>query len=135
MPIFFWDPKFSVHIALIDEQHQKLIDTANLLYDAIIQGRSADVLDEIFIRMADYVSVHFATEEKLMLEYQFPGYDEHKKEHTDCTHKIADFKEQLAQGQQRISIDLISFLISWIHHHLLYMDAKYCDFFKEKGVT
>lgn len=135
MSIFLWDPKFSVHIAIVDEQHQKLVDAVNLLYDAIVAGKGQSALAGTFLRLTDYISIHFATEEKLMLEYRFPGYEEHKKEHEDFAKKISDLQSQLAQGKQMISVDLISFLINWIHHHLLYMDAKYSQFFQEKGVV
>ena len=135
MSTFLWEPSFEVHINKIDEQHKKLVETVNLLYDAILAGESTKALAHIFERMVEYVTFHFMTEEELMVKHDFPGYLEHKREHEDCTQKVLDFKKQFESGKEAISIDLIAFLVNWLHHHLLYLDMKYKDFFKEKGIA
>jgi hemerythrin len=40
--------------------------------------------------MAQYAETHFATIEKLMTEYRFPGYAEHKIEHKAFIAKASD---------------------------------------------
>ncbi len=135
MPTFLWEPSFEVNIKIVDEQHKKLVETVNLLYDSIIQGESSKNLASIFERMVDYVTFHFSTEEELMVKFDFPGYQEHKREHEECTAKVLAFKQQFESGKSAISIELISFLVNWIHHHLLYVDMKYRAFFNEKGVA
>jgi hemerythrin-like metal-binding protein len=135
MSTFFWEPSFEVHIKIIDEQHKKLVETVNLLYDSIIEGESPKMLSNIFERMIEYVTFHFSTEEELMIKFNFPGYLDHKREHEECTQKVLEFKRQFEHGEKTIAIDLISFLVNWVHHHLLYVDMKYSAFFKEKGVV
>jgi hemerythrin len=42
------------------------------------------VVDELI----DYTQYHFSTEEKYMLEYAYPGYEQHKAEHEEFIDKI-----------------------------------------------
>ncbi len=135
MSTFLWEPSFEVNIKIIDEQHKKLVETVNILYDSIVSGESPKVLFTIFERMVEYVTFHFETEEELMTGLNFPGLQEHKHEHEECTKKVLEFKHKFENGEKAISIELISFLVDWIHHHLLCVDMKYAAFFKEKGIT
>ncbi|HOD11956.1 MAG TPA: bacteriohemerythrin [Candidatus Omnitrophota bacterium] len=135
MSTFLWEPSFEVNIKIIDEQHKKLVETVNILYDSIVSGESSKVLFTIFERMVEYVTFHFETEEELMVRLSFPGFQEHKHEHEECTKKVLEFKHKFENGEKTISIELISFLVDWIHHHLLCVDMKYAAFFKEKGIT
>lgn len=135
MAILAWQPEFSVDIKIIDEQHKKLVETVNLLHGALTTGESQSVLAEVFNNLAEYVTVHFATEEDLMTIHGFPGYAAHKKAHEECTSKVLAFKEGFEKGELNISIDLIMFLVEWLHTHLLEMDRDYCAFFHEKGLV
>ena len=135
MPTFFWEPNFEVNIKVIDDQHRKLVETVNLLYDSILAGESPQMLSEIFERMVEYDTFHFSTEEDLMIKFNFSGYQEHRREHEECTKNVLEFKHQFESGEKAITIELISFLVNWVHHHLLHVDKKYAAFFKEKGLV
>ncbi|MEI6315089.1 MAG: bacteriohemerythrin, partial [Syntrophus sp. (in: bacteria)] len=78
MSAIVWDPEFSVNIKVIDEQHKKLVDTINMLYDAMSEGKGSTVLADIFNNLAEYTTVHFATEEDFMIRFSYPDYAEHK---------------------------------------------------------
>ena len=135
MPVITWKPEFSVNVKAIDEQHQKLIGMINLLNSAMAEGKGRSVLGEIFNSLADYASVHFATEEDLMVRFAYPEYAEHKREHEKGVRKIAEFKSRFEKGETATSIDVISFLTSWLNTHILQSDKRYGPFFNEKGLV
>ncbi|MGC8720293.1 MAG: hemerythrin domain-containing protein, partial [Thermodesulforhabdaceae bacterium] len=62
MPLIRWDESLSVGIAEIDDQHKRLVNMINELYDAMLQKKGKAVLSQIIKEMAEYAAVHFATE-------------------------------------------------------------------------
>lgn len=131
---FAWKPEFSVNIKAVDDQHKKLIDTVNILYDAMSKGQGKTVLTGIINELADYTIYHFNTEEDLMTKYSFPFYNEHKREHDKFIAKVSDFKNKFDKKEIGLSIEIINFLSDWIYDHVLNTDKKYGPFLNEKGV-
>jgi len=70
---FRWTEVYSVKIALLDEQDQKLFDTVNELDRALRTGGGNSVIDPVVGKLLDYARVHFAEEESLMEKHNFPG--------------------------------------------------------------
>jgi len=134
MSAIVWKPEFSVNIEVIDDQHKKLVNTINILYDAMSEGKGCTVLAEIFNNLAEYTTVHFATEEDFMVRFSYPDYAEHASAHSICVAKVSDFQKRFDKGEVSLSIELVTFLVNWLHNHLLEMDQKYKAFFNEKGL-
>ena len=59
-----WTEQLSVGNAIIDSEHKKLIDMVNGVRDAI-RGRNSPMLPEAFVRLENWLDVHFANEEKI----------------------------------------------------------------------
>ena len=72
---FCWTERYSVNIAVLDRQHQALIDTVNELKDALTSGQGSGVVAEVLKKLSDYALNHFAAEELLMTEHAFPGLE------------------------------------------------------------
>ncbi len=134
MPILSWKPEYSVDIKLIDEQHKKLIETINMLYDAMERREAKSVLSEVLNRLIEYVTFHFDLEEKYMVEFKYPGYNEHKEAHKYCTDRVLGFMKKFEAGEQMLSVEMLDFLVNWLHTHMLEMDQKYAVFFREHGL-
>ena len=95
-----WDPKFSIGIPLIDEQHKHLVELCNKLYTEIMESRSkygnnnnakwqialAGTLKEC----VNYVATHFSSEEKLMKLVGYEQFAEHKNRHDEFTKKVME---------------------------------------------
>ena len=60
-----WSSQYSVGIATIDSEHQKLIALINDLHAAMKEGGEA-AMGKILDGLAAYTVSHFANEEKLM---------------------------------------------------------------------
>ena len=59
---FKWDDSLSVQIPEIDNQHQKLIEIINSLYDAFMNQALSERVNEIIKDLTDYAGYHFTTE-------------------------------------------------------------------------
>lgn len=134
MALIQWSDSFSVNVVEIDGQHQKLIGMINDLNDAMRQGKSKEVLGKIINGLVTYAGTHFRTEEKYFDKFGYPDANSHKKEHSDFTNKVADFKDGFDKGKLGLSIEIMNFLSFWLQNHIKVVDKKYGPFFNEKGL-
>jgi len=134
MALIEWDETFSVKVAGIDKQHQKLVSMTNELHDAMKQGKGKSIMSNIIIELINYTKTHFQTEEKYFEEFGYPEKDSHKKEHSDFVNKVKEFKNDFDNGKLGLSIEIMSFLSNWLRNHIKGTDKKYSKFFNEKGL-
>ncbi|MCX7678933.1 MAG: bacteriohemerythrin [Spirochaetes bacterium] len=137
MPFIIWNKEYSVGIKSMDEQHYKLVDLANNLYEAIKSGRKNEALIETFKGLVEYVQVHFNAEEKLMEDNDYPFNQllKHKQEHRDLIKKIKELFEKAKAGSATVNLEMLNFLRDWIMIHIAESDKKYGPFLNSKGVS
>lgn len=135
MALVTWSDKYSMNIKEIDEQHKNLVRMINELHDAMLHAKSKEVALGIINEMAEYTQYHFSTEEKYMVQYRYPEYTAHKKEHDKFIKQVGDFKKDYESGKAGLSFDLLNFLKDWLVTHIQESDKKYSPFFNEKGLN
>lgn len=134
MSLITWNESYSVNIAEIDKQHQKLIDMLNDLNDAMKKGKGKDALGKILSGLVSYTVTHFKIEEKYFNEFGYPETAHHKKEHDTFIEKVTDFKDKFESRNLFLTIDVMNFLSDWLKNHIMGTDKKYSSFFNEKGL-
>jgi len=134
MAFINWADSLSVGVKLFDNDHKELISIANRLHDSITVGSQQVVLAPILNELVKYTIFHFGHEEGMMLQYAYPAYEQHKKEHDALVAKVQDFSDQVKSGKTSISLSLIAFLKEWLVNHIMGSDKEYVDFFSKKGV-
>lgn len=134
MALITWDDSFSVRVAEIDQQHQKLVALINDLNDGMRQGKGKEALAKIITGLLGYTVTHFKAEEKYFDQYGYPDKDQHKKEHGDFVQKVTDFKMGFEAGKLGLSIEVMDFLGNWLKKHIKGTDQKYSQFFNAKGL-
>jgi hemerythrin len=134
MALLLWDNSFSVNVAEIDRQHQKLIAMINNLNDAMKQGKGKDALTMIINELFAYAGNHFATEEKYFDKFGYPATSSHKLEHTNFVKKISDFKSGFDSGKLTLTIEVMNFMKDWLRTHIQGTDKKYSSFFNQNGL-
>lgn len=82
MALITWNENYSVKVKQFDDQHKKLIDMINELHDAMKVGKGKDVMEKILAGLIQYTVTHFANEERLMKQHNYPDYEQHKKSTT-----------------------------------------------------
>lgn len=135
MALIAWGAEYSVGIASIDAQHQKLAAMINELNDAMAQGKGKEVLEKILAELVDYTKTHFATEEKLFSTYAYPEAAAHKLKHGELTKKVMQFQQDLHAGKSIMSVEIMAFLKDWLLNHIKGTDIRYSAFLKGKGVS
>ena len=117
-----WEPKFSVNIDEIDIQHRKLFDVTNQMID-IYKSNSKGRL-KIIEELVEYANVHFRTEKTIMINSQYPDFEEHLRDHDRFIDKVGIFLQGLKKQEESLSQDIVTFLIDWIYNHTTTSDLK-----------
>lgn len=135
MAAIAWNDSLSVKIKSIDDQHKKLIDMINDFYDNISKHSNNELIINLVNGMKNYTVMHFSMEERYMVQYKYPYYEQHKKEHEHFIAKVNELEEKLKKGRIIVSFEITSFLKDWLKHHIQTVDKQYSDFFIKHGIV
>lgn len=136
MSFFTWDASYSVGVATIDSQHQKLVELINGLFEAMRDKKTALVVADLVRELTDYTRYHFSEEERLMEKAGFSGLLLHKKEHARFISKVREVQQKIDQGQANlIGFDLANFLKGWLKDHITGTDKNYGPVMRNAGLT
>jgi len=129
-----WQDSYSVKVKELDDDHKKLILSINTLHQALMEDRMRDAQKRTVDEMISYAADHFAAEEKYMLQFNFPGYQKHKKEHDQFAAKALDLQGRMDKAGLVLSLEILSFLKDWLQDHILVVDKEYADHFNKSGL-
>jgi hemerythrin len=134
MELIEWNDEYSVNVNLIDRQHQKLFELANGYHNAVKSGNSRTALIQLLDGLVEYASVHFSTEERYFVQFNYEGAEEHKREHRILAIKINDLKSKVKIGVNLEEDEVSTFLKIWLDTHIKGTDHKYIDCFHRGGL-
>ena len=132
--LIHWNDHYSVGIDLFDNQHKKLIEMINNLYDSFLSGEANERAPKIVDEMIKYTDYHFKSEEKYFDQYNYPETEEHKAVHKLFVEKAVELKYGLENGKVTVSYDIMNFLRQWLIDHIMGEDQKYSNFFKKNKI-
>ncbi|EFL51912.1 methyl-accepting chemotaxis sensory transducer [Solidesulfovibrio fructosivorans JJ]] len=132
--ILIWDQSLAVGIQEIDSQHQKLVRMICDLHEAMRAGKGKGQVESILRELEEYAVEHFGFEEKLMEQYKYPGYLNHRKEHEKFVDKVIAFGNDFRANKVALTNEVMDFLKNWLVGHIKGTDQKYSSFFNERGV-
>ena len=131
MALIEWGPKLETGIGKVDEQHKNLVGLLNSLHESYLQGDGNELCPETLQKLLEYTGYHFQTEEELMVEFNYPGADQHKKMHADLVEQVTDLKRRFEEKENGIEMALLVFLKDWLKGHILGEDGKFGEFYRE----
>jgi hemerythrin len=134
MALIEWSDELSVGIPAIDEQHKELVGIVNDLHAAMLRREGRQALEETFGKLIDYTGRHFATEEALFDEHEYPDAAAHKEQHAMLSEKVGELREQFESGNVTITIEVMEFLRDWLRTHIAVSDRRYVPFLRGRGV-
>lgn len=135
MAFITWSDKLKIDIREIDEQHHRLVDLINELFDALNEQKADEVIDDTIEKMLEYVVYHFRAEEGFMEKFGFENIEAHKKAHSYFEQKAIDLLHLRRKGEKMVAIETMQFLGDWLKDHILGADKKLGHFLQSKGVS
>lgn len=128
MSVFTWLNAYKIGDEAIDSQHEYLFDLANEIVDPF---NDAQKTHHNVLALFHYVREHFAMEEALMKEFNYPAYAEHVKEHQVLTQKLQEIGNSIVIG--KIGPDhVMQFMRAWLLQHILGKDILLGEFLRQQ---
>ncbi len=129
-----------VGIQEIDAHHTQALE----LFNAIIKVKEKeeereDELKDLIKGLIEHWKMHFKYEEDLMEQYEYSGFDKHKKEHDRIMGDFSFYEEMLSEGGFKYIISCLrTNMMRWIEEHVKHIegdDKKLAQYLKNIGVT
>jgi hemerythrin len=122
-----------VGVKIIDDQHKELLALTNDLFNHCIGDESSEraYFKKVIDKTVDYVKVHFATEEKIMIATEFKGYRNHKMEHDAFVLHVIEQIKTFESGKHFTLLAFTRYLKEWVLTHIAVSDKQYFEHFKQ----
>lgn len=123
-----WSDDLNTSIQVIDSQHHRIVQYINSL-DDISSSHDRKEVERVLGELVDYTLSHFAFEESLMREANYPFIKGHKSVHDLFVKRVGDFQQRFKMNED-ITDELVTVLKSWLVNHIKSDDNDYVDLVK-----
>ncbi|MDP4145138.1 MAG: bacteriohemerythrin [Bacillota bacterium] len=127
--MFKWKSEYETGVEFIDEQHKKLFEIGNRLFELLNNNFYTDKYDKIIAiieELKNYTAFHFAAEEEYLIKTGYKGFFAHKVEHDDFIKKFNDIDlRYIDNGQDKYMLEMLEFIFKWIDEHILIKDRQH----------
>ncbi len=131
--MFEWTKDYAIGLPQVDAQHQAIFRMARELYDEMSAGRGKDVVGRILRRVVEYTEHHFAAEERLMRQYNYPELAAHREQHQDFARRVQKFQDEFQAGRTMMTVEVFRLLRDWLEVHIKGSDMAYAEFIRAKA--
>lgn len=118
-----WTDDLNTGIEVIDSQHHRIVEYINNIND-IRDTHDRDQVEKVLGDLVDYTLSHFAFEESLMEDANYPFINGHKRVHLLFVKRVGDFQQRFKMGED-ITVELLAVLKSWLINHIKSDDNDY----------
>jgi hemerythrin len=123
-------------IRAIDEQHGELLDLANEVVDMPEGQLHPELFGLALTFLVGYAAYHFAAEEMVMTDLEYPERGQHFDLHRHLQRSVAALAaEARIKGATRAcQSEVASFLDDWIVHHIRESDREMAQFLRAQPI-
>ncbi|MGM0442605.1 MAG: bacteriohemerythrin [Fibrobacterota bacterium] len=131
-PVFCkFSPSYDVQVPKMNSDHDRIFQ----LIDAVSKTVKADAPRKNLVQdlqnLQSFTEEHFAREEKLMQQREYPEYPAQKKAHTKLLDTVAQIISDVEQEKEVDLIEMMVFFREWLVKHIQGMDKKYAPWLKD----
>jgi|SRR3990172_7287299 len=126
MELIHWDQKYRIGLPEIDRDHKAMIKAINDFYHAVEAKKEREMVKDFFAKVCEECAMHFAREEKFMLDHHYDQYAEHKAEQERLLAEIRDLADDFVDGVYDYDpeIALAKELESWFTNYVRTRGAR-----------
>lgn len=129
-----WTKDLAVGVAEIDKQHQEIYRKINTLLEACNAGKGKTVVGEVIDFLGNYVVEHFGAEEKLMQQYNYPAYPQHKEMHEGFIKSFGELKQNFDKSGETVNVVIQTnrIVVRWLNDHIRNVDKQLGKFISQQ---
>ncbi len=126
--LLLWSEGHSVNNTKIVEQHKKLIELINRLYNVYLDQKHETEIKDIVAEIKNYTFYHFKAEETLFKIQNYKNSAEHIKLHQSFIEEFEAILKSYNGLNLVITMKTMTFLQRWLTNHIIKEDKKYIGF-------
>lgn len=132
MEKLIWEQKFNVGNARIDLEHRIFLNLITTIQEKWEENQDYQFIERLITELEYYTRFHFISEENLMIDSEFPDYEQHRDKHFDLLENLNLEKHRLEYGELKLD-DFINFLYDWFRNHTANDDLAISEHIKKSG--
>ena len=110
------------------QEHTIQVQLINLLVNAVTEDRGRDEVVKILDQLIQFSQVHFMSEQLIMRQHSYDGFDEHENEHGELIDLLQAEKQKMLSEEIRLNRDDLNQLRDKLLNHIATQDQKLSDF-------
>lgn len=127
-----WTDAMSVGIPEIDEDHKRFVFLVNEFNRAILDRMGLDEIRKRLRQVTDDAVQHFAHEEKLFKQWNYPDADDHARRHAQAVATLRTLKDKFVSYDLESEwIDVGMAVKDLLIDHLITEDMKYSEHYRK----
>lgn len=134
MPLLHWGSEFQLGVPSIDDEHQKIFEDINVLYDLMQNNGDQPLPQGQMLDILHLMEHHFIHEEDLFAQTVYPDRFNHTKEHERFRKETEVLLDRAVEGGAEASRNVLNYLVTWLTKHLLDEDRKYASHLMSNGI-
>jgi len=137
MQPFSLTPDLVTGIPAIDEQHGELLDLANEVVNAAGVGLHPELFDLATTFLVGYAAYHFAAEEWVMTDLDYPQRGQHFDNHRRLQREVASYvaEARVSRTCEAGENEIALFIENWIVHHIRVLDREMAAFLRNQTIN
>ena len=127
-----WNKNYETGNATVDDQHKEIFRLVQQVLDSDAFVNRKEKIETAMGFLSEYAVKHFASEEALMRESDYPAYEQHKVQHEGFVKEVVAFVSRFKQEGDTISISetINNFVVAWLKGHIMGSDKAMADHYK-----
>ena len=127
-----WDPALNTGVEEIDKQHMTLVAELEKFSEAITAQEGSSVLNSTLGFLESYVIDHFATEEEMHRNTNYPDFQHHKQIHEELIQGLNELTGRIDEEglTPEIANQTYRFLLNWAVEHISGEDMKFGAYYR-----
>ncbi len=129
---YMWKESYRLGVDEIDEEHYRLFQMVENILETIDSEenwfqKKIDLMKSVLF-LKNFVIKHFEDEEAYQKQINYPGIEEHKKEHRNVTKTLFEYEKLMNQSDydRKVVANFTGLIVSWFVYHISGSDKKIC---------
>ena len=131
VPFIIWSARYELGDAIIDRQHQRIVNVLNRLHAARRVGIDEATLRKVVNALVDYTRTHFLHEEEVLIEVRYSDLVGHRRLHTNMMKVTLDICDAIGGDIDALAQEVLEFLKEWWTDHICRQDRLYMAHLKQ----
>jgi len=114
-----WSDDLLIHNQTLDMDHRKIIGFINQLNQAPDLDLHSEALSDMITTLTHMTAEHFALEEKILAELDYPDLQQHKKDHREFVATVAEVSLSILDNDKQAPGKLLKAMCHLYKDHIL----------------